>query len=145
MRRLGAAAIIIIVLAIPASADEFGAVVKRIESHYGIQRTHPRLIGFVLFFAKSAMWGSGISGLKVAAFEGENRTFTPSLQELDQIMVGSLGLKWQPFVRVDSRKDGEATVIYADFSDSVVQMKLSTKAIRRWMADPESEVAAHKH
>jgi len=49
MKRLGSALLILVVLALPASADEFNSVVKGIESHYGIHRTHPHLINFALF------------------------------------------------------------------------------------------------
>jgi hypothetical protein len=141
-------------MTIPACADDFSSVVKGIESHYGICRVHPHLVGFALFLAKPAMWSRDVSGLKVAVFEKENRAFTPSLQELDKIMIASLSPEWQPFVRVSSRREGEATVIYINLSGkhmgmliatierseiAVVHLKVDGKAIERWMQDPINE------
>ena len=162
MKRLGSALLILVVLALPASADEFNSVVKGIESHYGIHRTHPHLINFALFFAKPIMWGSGVGGLKVAVFEDFQRQFSPSMQELDQIMLSSLGPNWKPFVRVDSRKKGETTVVYGDFSDrhirllvasierndvAVVHMTIDGERMQRWASDTKEEAksASHPH
>ena len=162
MRRLGAIVLFVFVLAVPASADEFKDAVKRIESHYGIRRIHPHLIGFALFVAKPATWGSGAGGLKVAVFENENGAFKPSSQEVERIMLSSLGPKWQPFVRVHSRRDGEDTIIYAECSGkkmqmliaaierndlTLVRMSIKGKALSRWLVDPESEAknTGHKH
>jgi hypothetical protein len=160
MSRIGAIALVLVVLSIPASADDFSSVVKQVESHYGVRQLHPRLIGFALFFFKPAMWGSGVSGLKVAAFEEEKRTFTSSTTDLEKIMRTTLSPKWKPFVRVDSRRDGEAAVVYADFSGkhmhmlvasverheiAVVQMKISDKALKRWYEDPAAEARGVSH
>ena len=154
MRRLGLFVLFVFVLTVPSSADEFKAVVEKIESHYGIRRIHPQLIGFALFLAKPAMWGSGAGGLKVAVFEDENGAFKPSSQEVERIMLSSLGSKWQPFVRVHSPRKGEDTMIYANCSGkemrmviaavernelTLVRMSIKEKGIIRWMADPESE------
>jgi hypothetical protein len=161
MSRIGAIALLLAVLAIPASADDFSTVVKQVESHYGVRQLHPRLIGFMFFLLKPAMWGSGVSGMRVAAFEEETRSFTPSTTDLEKIMRRALSPKWKPFVRVDSRRDGEATVLYADVSGkhmhlivasverheiAVVQMKIGDKAFKRWYGDPAAEArgVAHK-
>ncbi len=155
MRRGYPVLILFLVLTLPAAAaDGFSGVVKGIEAHYGIRRLHPHLIGFTMFLAKPAMWGSGAGAMKVAVFEDENRTFKASLAELDAIVAESAGPQWQPFVRVDSRGDGEATVIYTSFSGkhmrmliatiepgsiAVVHLKISKNGIRKWIADPERE------
>jgi hypothetical protein len=160
MKRIGAVLLALFAFAIPTFADEFSSVAKRIESHYGVRRTHPHLIGFALFLTKPATWGSGVGGLKVAAFEAENRAFTPSIPELDKIVRDSIGREWRPFVRVDSRRDGEATVIYTNFSGnrmrmliasierddiSVVQMKIDGKVFKRWADDPKDEANGVNH
>jgi hypothetical protein len=81
---------------------------------------------------------------------------------LDKIVQESVGQEWRPFVRVDSRRTGEATVIYRSFSGkrlrmliatvessdiTVVQMKIDGKALDRWMEDPkgEAERTARNH
>ncbi len=162
MKRTAAILIVLSALAIPVSADDFDSLAKGVESHYGSRRIFPHLIGFALFFAKPATWGSGVGGLKVAVFESENRSFNPSISELDKVVRESIGRQWQPFVRVDSRIKDEATVVYTSFAGkhlrmllatvergdiSVVHMKIKGKALARWMDDPEGEAerSAHKH
>ncbi len=162
MRKLEFALIALIAFAVPAAADEFASVVKGIESHYGIQRSHPQLINFAAQLTEPEMRGSGTAGLKVAVFENENRTFAPSLQQLDEIIRASLGPQWRPFVRISSRRNGESAVIYADFSSknmgmmivsmecdeiAVVQIKIDGKTLERWIADPVKEArnSAQEH
>ncbi len=164
MRRLGILALLA-VLALPAvGADrDFKAVVKGIERQYGIRRSHPHLLGFALFFAKPATWGSGVHGLKLAVFEDGNRNSrNVTLAALDGIVSEALGADWRPFVRVQSRRDHESSVIYASCSGkqmkmliasadhdglAVVQMEMSESAIKRWAADPQDEArgASHRH
>ncbi len=154
MKRIGVFLVVLLASVTPAFAEGFDSVAQKIESQYGIRRTHPRLIGFALFFVKPATWGSGVGGLKVAVFEKEGRTFSPSMSELDRLVQESVGQNWRPFVRVDSRRSGEVTVIYvncsgkkmqmlvasADHGDiTVVQMKINQKAFMRWRNDPEGE------
>jgi len=162
MRCIAAILLLLSASVIPAFADGFDSVVEKIESHYGVRRTHPHLIGFALFLAKPATRGSGVGGLKVAAFEAEGRRFNPSMSQLDTIVRESVGREWRPFVRVESRRSGEATVIYAhadgkhmrmlvasvERSDiSIVQMQIDGKAFKRWADDPEGEArhTAHTH
>ena len=163
MKRLGAIGLVCIVLSLPAFADDFDAAAKAIESHYRISRLHPHLIGFASFLVKPAMWGSGVGGLKIAVFEQEEgRIFTPSVRELDQVMLASLNARWRPFVRVDSRKDNEAVVIYSNVdgkhmtmligsverSDiTLVQIRINPKAFQEWQANPKDKAknASHTH
>ncbi len=153
-------ALLAIAVALPAAgADrDFNAVVKGIERQYGIRRSHPHLLGFALFFAKPATWGSGVHGLKLAVFEDGHRTSrNVSLADLDGIVSQTLGPEWRPFVRVQSRRDHENTVIYARFSGkqmkmliasaehdglTVVQLDMRESAIKRWAADPQDEARA---
>ena len=162
MRHIGAIGIVCFMVSIPAFADDFDAVVKGIESHYGISRVSPRLIGFASFLAKPAMWGSGVDGLKIASFENADRPFKPSVRELDQVMVASLDAQWQPFVRVDSRKDGEAVVIYSSINAkhmtmligsiessgiSLVRIRIDPKAFKEWKTSPKDKAknASYTH
>ncbi len=162
MTRRAAVLLILVALTLPAAAaDGFKSVVKGIEKHYGIKRLHPHLIGFTMFVAKPFMWGSGAGGLKVAVFESdEGREFRASPADLERIMAESLGGEWQPFVRVHSRRDGEATTIYAQASGkrmrmiiatvesdeiAVVQLNISAAGITKWIEDPEGEARSSAH
>ena len=104
MKRLGAVALILIGLGIPSSADEFGTIVKSIESHYDVHQTDPHLIGFALFLAIPGIWEGGMDELKIASFKNEKRTLEPSLPELSRIMAKSLSPEWQPLLRLSSRE-----------------------------------------
>jgi hypothetical protein len=160
MKRFGMTVLMVVALAAPVSASDFNEAAKKIETHFGIRRLFPHLIGFGLFVAKPMLWGNGVSGLKVAIFEKANHTFTPSLSEMDQIMVSSLSSKWQPFIRMESRKNNESISIYADPRGKsmhmmmatmerscifLVQFKLDSKAFKKWADDPKQEAknAAH--
>ncbi len=161
MRRLAAVALLFLMAMPVAAADGgFKAVVKGIEKHYGIKRSHPHLIGFTMFFAKPAMWGSGVHGLKLAVFEDERRDFTTPVADLNQIVASAIGPEWRPFVRVQSHRDNEATVIYTSFAGkhmrmliasvergeiSVVHMRISEKEIQNWMEEPAGKGRHHSH
>jgi hypothetical protein len=142
-----------------ASDNEFRGVVNAIESHYGVHRTHIPLLGFALFFVHT----EGVSGIKLAVFED----FHPSVpvgDEVRDVVERSLGPDWHLFVRVQSHADGENTLIYANFSSdkmqmlvvnldrdeaTIVQMKLSDRAIKKWIDEPrekaENESGHHSH
>ncbi len=160
MKRIGVIGLVWLVLSTPVFADDFEAVAKSIESHYGIRRVSPQLIGFASFFAKPAMWGSGVDGLKIAAFEDDGRTFEPSVRELDKVMLSSLDPKWQSFVRVDSRKNGEAVVIYSAVEGNhmtmligsiersgiaLMQIRVNPKAFEDWKASPKEKAKNSAH
>ena len=159
MRRLGVV-LLLFVIAVPAVAGnrDFKNVVKGVEKHYGLRRSHPYLLGFAMFVGKPAMWGSGASGLKLAVFEDEKRDFTAQAADLDRIVAEAVGPKWQRFVRVNSRKSGESTVIYVSFAGkqmrmmiatvergeiAVVHVQVSEKEIGKWMDDPGGEAKGH--
>ncbi len=161
MRRI-LVVLLLLAVALPAAAADHGfkAVVKGIEKHYGIKRSHPHLLGMVLFFAKPATWGSGVSGLKLAVFEAEGHDFTTSANDLDHLVADSVGPEWRPFVRVDSRRDHESSVIYTSFAGkkmrmliasvergeiSVVHLQVSENGIREWMDEPAAKARHHSH
>lgn len=135
-------------LAIPAFADEFSAVVKSFESHHGIRRANPHLIGMAALIANPMMWGSDADRFQIASFESEGGNSNPTLQEMDRIFVTSLSPNWNPLLQLGSRKNGKATTIYTDFTGKkvrlligsiegnaigVVQMELDEKAVVRVM------------
>ncbi len=161
MRRLGTLVLFLAAMAIPASADEFGAVVKSMESHHGFRRANSRLVGLAGLIANPIMWGSDANRFQIASFENENAASKPTLQELDQIIAVSLNPNWRPLLQLGSRKDGKATSIYADVtgknmrlligstegnSIGIVQMELDEKALARAIANMKgaSQAAANK-
>jgi hypothetical protein len=153
----------ILVLVLCASAlafggdHEFRGVVNAIEHNYGVHHMHIPLLGFALFFARP----EGVSGLKLAVFEGFQAT-APA--EVQRVVESSLGPDWYPFVRVRSKGDHETTLIYANPSGdkmrmmivnvepseaTVVELKLSDHAIKHWLKEPgeraEDQSGHHSH
>jgi hypothetical protein len=157
MKRLGTISLFMILLAIPAFADEFGAVVKAFESHHGIRRANPHLIGLASQIANPMIWGSDADRFQIASFENDDAASKPTLQELDQILLKSISTNWHPLLQHGSQKKGEATSIYTDLTGKnmrlligsiqgnaigVVQMELDEKAIARMMAGVQSGAQA---
>ena len=162
MRRLGTIVLFMIALAIPARADEFGAVVKSMESRHGFHRTNPHLIGMAGLIANPMMWGSDANRFQIASFENEDSASKSTLQELDQILTASLSENWRPFLQLGPRKDGKATAIYADVTGKnmrlligsiegnnigFVQMELDEKAVARVLTNLKggAKAAAHQN
>lgn len=134
--------------AAPAGDRDFDAVVKGIESHYGVKRTSIPLFGMVKLIVKVAR-PSGVKQLDVALFE-DVRMDAPEADDIDAIMQGAVGNRWRPMVRVRSR-DRESAYIYyredgrnfrllvASFERgeaSVVELSVPPEMLAEWIRDP---------
>jgi hypothetical protein len=130
-----------------AGDRDFDALVRGIETDYGVSRTRIPLMGMVNFFVKVSRPGGGRE-LRLALFE------TPRLNSLDTDLENRLAPGWRPFVRVIS-KGREATAIYANptgkhfklliatlesHEATLVQVSLSQKALKQWLTDPVGRV-----
>ena len=99
-------------MACAASGGEkdFDAIVKAIESHYGVKRTHVPLVGVANAVVK-VTHPEGVSGFQLAVFE-DLESARKDWPERDRFM-DSLPGELHPIVRAHSREDIEATYIYA--------------------------------
>jgi hypothetical protein len=141
-----------------AGDNEFRGVVHAIEGHYGVRHMHIPLLGFAMWFARP----EGMSGMKLAVFE--NFGGATSTEDVSRVVQDALGHEWYPFVRVRSRNrvkgDEEATLIYASPTGgklrmmivnvesseaTVVEVKLSEQAIKRWLKEPGEEAEGESH
>ena len=145
-----------------AGDNEFRGVVRAIEGRYGVRHMHIPLLGFAMWFARP----EGVSGLKLAVFENFQGPTAP--EEVSRLVEDSLGPDWYPFVRVRSRNDvkgdAETTLIYASPAGgklrmmivnvesseaTVVELKLSERAIKGWLKEPgeqaEGQSGHHHH
>ncbi len=137
-----------------AGDSEFRVVVHAIESQYGVRHTHIPLLGVALFFAHP----EGVSSLKLAVFEDFNGP--TAIADVSRLVERSLGPEWYPFVRVRSKDNDEATLIYASPSGgklrmmivnlesseaTVVELKLSEHGIKRWLEDPKDNAEESSH
>jgi hypothetical protein len=144
-----------VLLASSGATAETGirTAVKLVESRYAVR--HHGVPG--LWLAKPFMIGSGVGGLKIAEF-GNFHIPAEDSYPLKQQLSKSLGPEWHPFVEEWSKREGEWSLIYAKTdadrvsmlimtSDSnegltVVEMKLSPKALDGWVDDP---IVSAKH
>jgi hypothetical protein len=153
--------LLVVALAIPCFAGdrEFNSVVSTVETQYGVHKMHIPLLGFASFCLKVA-GTPGASGLKVAVFQHMPRPRGSSDQEFEQRVTSSLGPEWQRFVRVRSHAENEFTIIYTNAAEkdlrmmivalqpddaTVVQVKLKSSDLKRWIDDPEGMADQNDH
>ena len=100
-------AAMLLTLAMPLYAeDEFRVAVDRISQRVGTRPLRIPFLGALLFFTPARG-----SHLRLATFENVHTQL--SLADLENSMGGVLSGEWHPFVKVDSRRDHESTLIYA--------------------------------
>ena len=92
---------------------EFDRVVKAIEKHYGVKRTHVPLLGVANLFVKVAR-PAGTSGFKLAVFEDlPSPSPYDDRVELDRFMDDVCRGGLHALVVTHSRRDGESSYILA--------------------------------
>lgn len=157
MKRLVLLAMLICVPMASFAADPFKEIVKAIEQEYGVR--HQGIPWFARAIMKPVMWGSGVSGLKLAEWENVSFTGEGSHDRLVAVIERTVGPEWQQMVRVRSRREGETTYIYVRPTDTklamlvvnieaneaeVVQMNLKPSKLDKWLKD-EDELAMTRH
>jgi hypothetical protein len=120
----------LLALVLAASAAAFGAdrdfdrLVKAVETHLGVKRTHIPFLGVANFFVKTAR-PEGVAGFKLAVFEDLRPLAWEDGRALDRIMAeASAGL--HPLVRVRSSRDREWTYIYTGDAGKITTMLIAT-------------------
>jgi len=131
--------------------SEFDHVVKAIETHYGTKRTHIPFMGLASFAVKVAH-PAGTSELKLAVFEDLKTLGDRDQTELDEFMRSLSTRDLRPIIRVRSRRQDEATYIFAgDFGKSarllvatfqpseatVVELKVDINTLLSWINHPD--------
>jgi hypothetical protein len=143
-----------IALAVPCFGGndaEFHAVVRTIETQYGVHHMRIPFLGFATVCLKVARI-PGASGLKLAVFDNLPKESGISDEALQESIEASIGGTWRPMVRVRSNDDHNLTMVYANPSDkemrvlvvyidpntaTVVQTKLKASQIRKWIQQPD--------
>ena len=98
--------LVLLSLMLPGAAsagDDFNAILKRVESHYGKRHMKIPFMGLVTFASHFAR-PVGVSDLKLAVIEGVG-------SRLEALPDFQPGPDWQPFIRTSSRT-GERMVMY---------------------------------
>jgi hypothetical protein len=107
-----------------AADHEFDRVVSAVEKHYGVKRTRIPLMGVANLFVKVAR-PAGTSGFKLALFEDLPSPPSDDLAELDRFMDDVRG-RLHPLVVTRSRRDGEASYIYAGEVGKSTELLIAT-------------------
>ena len=92
--------------------DDFGRIVKHIETQYHVHRQHRFVMGMAGFVVR--VWHvAGVKNLKGAIFEDQQFANTGSDTRFDEIVRAALDSGWQPMIQTWDRRSGEHTFIYA--------------------------------
>lgn len=147
----------VLVLAAPCFArkdNQFEAVVKAIESQYGVHHTGVPFLGLATFCMRVGKVPGG-AGLKIAVFENLPNTDIASNGSFQESVEKIIGNDWHAMVRARSRGDGHLTMIYTNPDQqelrllivsidrthaTVVQTKLQKAQIWKWVSQPEDAV-----
>jgi len=153
-RVLGLGLVVAIALAVPCFGGndaEFHAVVRTIETQYGVHHKRIPFLGFATVCLKVARI-PGASGLKLAVFDNLPKESGIPDAALQQSIEATIGDTWRPLVRVRSNDDNNLTMVYANPTDkelrvlvvyidpntaTVVQTKLKASQIRKWIQQPD--------
>jgi hypothetical protein len=134
--------------AAPAGDPDFDALVKGIETHYGVKRTNIPMFGLVKLIVKVAR-PEGVKQIDLALFE-DVRINPQNAGAVDAMVRSAVSDRWRSMVRVRSR-DGESSYIYyrpdgrdyqllvASFDGdeaSVVQLSAPLERMAEWVRDP---------
>ena len=113
MRTLLVVALLAALVATPVAAgdSDFHAIVRGVESGYGVHRVHIPLFGLARFAVKVAQ-PEGVKDFDMAIFETPDGP-PRDLGRFDGIMRRAGGGRWSSVIRVRSRRDGEWVYIYA--------------------------------
>lgn len=144
-------------LAAPVAAGkeaEFGAVVKLIESHYGVKsKGIPLLARAGIRVAQRVTRFSECGSVKVAVFEDQDFSTPAGGIDFGRLLKGALQPAWQSLVEVYSRQSGEQTYIYTKEAGerfkvlvvttgrrdgTVVQVELAPQKLAILLKDPET-------
>ena len=160
MWRASAAALALAIMAAPLGARdrEFDRVVRAFEDQYGKRKLSIPLLGFANLFVKVAR-PAGARDFKLAIFEDIDSRRHPAPDDLDAIVRPAAAGGWAPFVRVNSRRNGERVQIYSRRKGTsdwelliatlerkeavVVRVELNPESLSRWVNNPSGMVRRH--
>jgi hypothetical protein len=108
---------------------DFNHVVKAIESHYGVKRTHIPFMG-VADFALKVKHPAGAREFQLAVFEDlDSSPAYRDLADRDRLMNAISGHGLHPVIAVHSRPDAQSTYIF--FTDSGKSARMLIAAFHR--------------
>ncbi len=124
-----------------AADDDFGRIVKHIETQYHVHRQHRWVMGFAGFVVKMSHF-SGVKSLKGAIFENQRFLNANGDTEFEQVVRQAADSGWQPMVQSWDRHSGERTYIYAhdagrDMTVLLVTLEPNEAVVLQLKLDPQ--------
>jgi hypothetical protein len=91
--------------------DDFGIIVRHIETQYHVHRQHRFVLGLAGFVVK--FWHfAGVKNFKGAIFDNGQLVHAAADNRFDEVVRGAMDSGWQPVVQEFDRRSGERTYIY---------------------------------
>ena len=91
--------------------DDFGIIVRHIETQYHVHRQHRFVMGLAGFVVK--FWHfAGVKNFKGAIFDDGQLVGAAADNRFDEVIRGAMDSGWQPVVQEFDRRSGERTYIY---------------------------------
>ena len=93
------------------SKDDFGIIVRHIETQYHVHRQHRFVMGLAGFVVK--FWHfAGVKNFKGAIFDNGQLVNAAADNRFDEVVRDAMDSGWQPVVQEYDRRSGERTYIY---------------------------------
>jgi hypothetical protein len=150
--------ILVLVVLLPASVStaraedrEFQAITTHLKARYQAKRKSIPFLGLASFAVK-VIRPAGVKSIKITFFEELKGYDNINHAELNTVIRGALDERWQPLVRLYSRKQGAQMFVYIrnegrDIKLMVVSLeqnkafiarvKLNPLTLAKWMENPE--------
>lgn len=137
-------------LARAEGGDRFNAIVRRLQTHAGVEETSPPFL-WLASLAVSVARPAGVLDFRLATFEGRHLADVARDRDFDALVRQTAGEGWTPLLQVRSSRKGELVsiqtrthrdhvsllLVTVDQHDAVViQLAVSPDAIAQWIKEP---------
>lgn len=137
-------------LARAEGGDRFNAIVRRLQTHAGVEETSPPFL-WLASLAVSVARPAGVLDFRLATFEGRHLADVARDRDFDAMVRQTAGEGWTPLLQVRSSRKGELVsiqtrthrdhvsllLVTVDQHDAVViQLAVSPDAIAQWIKEP---------
>src|SRR5215210_332507 len=134
-----------------AEDREFQAITTHLKARYQARRKSIPFLGLASFAVK-IVHPAGVKSIKITFFEELKDYGNINHAELNTVIRGALDERWQPLVRIYSRKEASQMFVYfrnegqdiklmvvslAQNEAFIARVKLNPLTLARWMEKPE--------
>jgi len=149
----------VLLLAVPCFGGNdcdfnFNALVKTIETQYGVHRARIPFLGLAMFCLRVGRV-PGAADFKIAVFENLPQSNVASNDAFERSVQRAIGNGWHPLMRARSSKDGSVTMIYANPDEenmrvlivaldgtegTIVRARVKKSQVWKWLSKPQDAV-----